>query len=287
MQGEIEINSSKYPALLQKIEDPPKKLYYKGDWDIGIFEKCVSVVGSRKMTRYGRDVTEEIVEALTAVGITIVSGFMYGVDATSHDCAVRNRGRTVAVMPCGIDLVHPAYQERLYRRILDTGGIVVSEYESNFPPAIWTYPRRNRIIAGLSQAVVVVEADEESGSLITAEFAHKFGRKVFAVPGSIFSPVSIGTNWLISEYASIVASATTLLDYFSEASYKKNKVINLRTLNKNEENIVNFISQEPLTMDELSAKTNIGVPSLSMTVSMLQLDGFIREEGGKLYVNKG
>jgi len=198
MQGEVDLNSPEYPALLQKIEDPPKKLFYKGDYDNEIFERCVAVVGSRKMTRYGRDVTEEIVEVLVSAGITVVSGFMYGVDAASHVAALRNHGRTIAVMPCGIDVIHPAYQGDLYEEILEKGGLVVSEYESTTPPAVWTYPRRNRIIAGLSDITIIVEAGKESGSLITAGLAKEYGRKVFAVPGSIFSDVSFGTNKLIN-----------------------------------------------------------------------------------------
>jgi DNA processing protein len=285
MQGEIEINSPEYPALLQQTEDPPKILFYKGDYDIGIFKKCVSVVGSRKMTRYGRDVTENIVEILVSLGITVVSGFMYGIDATSHSAAVVNNGRTIAVMPCGIDLIHPSYQKSLYEGILKEGGLVISEYESTTPPAIWTYPRRNRIIAGISEVTIVVEAGEDSGSLITSGLASKYGRKVFAVPGSIYSSVSYGTNKLISEYADPIISIDNLIQYFSDDIKKNGKKIFHRLLEEDENMIIQEIEKGPISMDDLSARIKIDIPVLSMKVSILQLDGFIKEDGGKLYVN--
>ena len=126
---------------------------------------------------------------------------MYGGDEAAHKAAVEAGGRTIAVMPCGIDMIHPEYQEELYNKILENKGLIISEYEGKFPPAIWTYPKRNRIVAGLSKAVLIVEAGLNSGTLITAECAKKFGRKIFAVPGPITSEVSKGTIQLIKEGA--------------------------------------------------------------------------------------
>lgn len=179
----ITISDNKYPKLLKEIgKDAPKKLYYKGKWDEKIFKNCLAVVGSRMMTAYGKRVVEQIVTEVAAAGLTIVSGFMYGVDAASHQAALKAGGRTIAIMPCGIDLIHPQYQQDLYVEILNNQGLIISEYEGTFLPVNWTYPRRNRIIAAMSQAVLIVEAGEKSGSLITANFAKKFGGRVFAVP---------------------------------------------------------------------------------------------------------
>ena len=193
MENIVSITDSHYPELLKQLgNDAPKQLYYKGNWDDSIFENCLAVVGSRRMSSYGRQITEKLVGGIASRGITIVSGFMYGVDAVSHQAALEAGGRTIAVMPCGIDLIHPDYQEELYQEILKKDGLVISEYEGNFLPTLWTYPRRNRLVAGLSKAVMVVEAGEKSGSLITANFAKKLKRKIFAVPGPLTSSLSVG-----------------------------------------------------------------------------------------------
>jgi len=212
----VTIQDERYPKLLKEIgKDIPKQLYYKGVWDSGIFENCLAVVGSRRLTSYGQRVTEQLVTEVAAAGITIVSGFMYGGDEAAHRAAVKAGGRTIAVMPCGIELIHPEYQQDLYVEILDNKGLVLSEYEGKFLPTNWTYPRRNRIVAGLSKAVLVVEAGLKSGTLITTNFAKKFGRKVFAVPGPITSEVSRGTSKLLREGASLVTSSKDILNYYN------------------------------------------------------------------------
>ncbi len=155
----IKIDDEKYPRLLKEIGSPaPKKLYYKGDLNNDIFKNCLAVVGSRHLTSYGRRVTERFVAEIASAGITIVSGFMYGGDEAAHSAAVKAGGKTIAVMPCGIDIIHPEYQKGLYEEILKNNGLIISEYEGKFLPVTWTYVKRNRIVAGLSRAVLVVEA---------------------------------------------------------------------------------------------------------------------------------
>src|SRR3990167_8264719 len=204
----VNLEDKNYPKLLKKIgRDAPKKLYYKGFWDEKIFGDCLAVVGSRHLTIYGKQVTEKLVTEIAASGITIVSGFMYGGDTAAHGAAVKAGGRTIAVMPCGIDRIHPENQAKLYQDILDEGGLIISEYEGDAMPQIFTYVQRDRIVAGLSKAVFVTEAALNSGSLITAGYAKKFGRKLFALPGQITSEVSKGTIQLIKEGAEPVAEA--------------------------------------------------------------------------------
>ena len=194
----------------------------KHTFPVHLFNNCLAVVGSRRLTHYGEQAIERIVgeiamarlDSARQAGITIVSGFMYGGDALAHQIAVRVGGRTIAVMPCGIDRISPEDQEELYNDIIENNGMIISEYEGDMTPALWTYPRRNRIVAGLSQAVLVVEAGEKSGSLITANLAKKFGRKIFAVPGPITSSVSKGTNMLIKQGAEMVTDAGDILKYF-------------------------------------------------------------------------
>src|SRR3989338_8829706 len=148
----IKKENPKFPELLRQIPDAPKQLYYKGTWDEELFSNCLAVVGSRRMTQYGKRVCEQIVGQVASVGVTIVSGFMFGVDAAAHQAAVQSPtfsrsksgfGRTIAVMPCGIERVHPEYQKDLYEKILTTGGLVLSEYEGDVMPQYWTYPKRN------------------------------------------------------------------------------------------------------------------------------------------------
>ena len=218
--GEIDVTEKKYPPALSEalkklqLSSGPKKLYYKGNWDDKIFRDCLTVVGSRHLTSYGRRATEQIVTEIAAAGITIVSGFMYGGDEAAHSSAVKAGGKTIAVMPCGIDIISPEYQKNLYNEILETGGLIISEYEGNFLPVNWSFAKRNRIVAGLSKAILVSEASLNSGSLITAGYAKKYGRKIFAVPGQITSEVSKGTIKLIKEGAEVVTEARDILKFY-------------------------------------------------------------------------
>ncbi|MEA3305545.1 MAG: DNA-processing protein DprA, partial [Candidatus Omnitrophota bacterium] len=230
-------------------------------------------------------ITNKLVsEIAQAGGITIVSGFMYGVDAAAHKSALEAGGRTIAVMPCGIDLIHPEYQGALHKEILENNGLIISEYESTFPPALWTYPRRNRIIAGLSLVTMVVEAAKESGSLITAGFAKKYKRKVLAVPGPLTSLLSKGTLQLIKEGAEIVTCAHDVLAAYGitgrESSGKRPK-----SSNKLEQSIVEKLQQEPMEIDALSRLLKISASEIGTTVSLMQLKALIFEEEGKYYVS--
>ena len=289
MVRSIAINSSAYPKALKTILDPPKKLYYKGNFDRSIFDNCLAVVGSRKMTTYGKQITELLVSEIARSGITIVSGFMYGIDATAHQAALDGKGRTIACMPCGIDMIHPAYQEKLYNDILANDGLIVSEFEGTFPPARWTYPRRNRIVAGLSKATMVVEAASNSGSLITAKLAKEYKRKLFSVPGMLTSSVSQGTMQLIKDGVEVVVRAEDVLTFF-ECEQKTAEVENivLTKLNPLQQRIFKELKHEPKGIDILSYKVNIPISKLGTELSLMQLDGVLIEESGKYYIkNKG
>ncbi|MFH1061913.1 MAG: DNA-processing protein DprA [Candidatus Omnitrophota bacterium] len=286
MTDSISIDSPRYPKLLKSIPDAPKKLYYKGDWDESIFSQCLAVVGARRMTRYGKQVTDLLVSELAAVGITIVSGFMYGIDAAAHQAAVNIQGRTIACMPCGIELIHPAYQKNLYEQILENRGLIISEYEDDFPPALWTYPRRNRIVAGLSAATMVVEAGLKSGSLITAELAAKFNRKLFAVPGMLTSDLSQGSMQLIKQGAQIVTSAKDVMDFYEiKAQGLEEEDFFINSSSQLQQSILRELKHEPLDIDILSYKLSIPIPQLSTEISLLQLKGLIVEEAGKYELN--
>lgn len=322
MGNVIKIQDKRYPELLKKIKDAPKKLYYKGEWPFdatqgkdNIFENCLAVVGSRHLTSYGRKMTELLVSEIAARGITIVSGFMYGGDEAAHRATLEAGGRTIAVMPCGIDVIHPEYQEDLYNKILENKGLIISEFEGDFPPALWTYPRRNRIVAGLSNAILIVEAGINSGTLITAEYAKSFGRKIFAVPGPLTSEVSRGTAQLLKQGAEIVTEAQDVLKYFSLKGVKQawlqgaklllgkktdgclikqsltgtvklsNPVGTVMQIGKLEKEIIEHLKIEPLEADALARMLSLSISKISANLSLMQIKGFIKQEGDKYYLN--
>ena len=285
MNGVITINDPKYPKLLKEISDPPKQLYYRGNWNEDIFNNCLAVVGSRRMTSYGKQITEKLVSEIASREIVIASGFMYGIDAQAHQAAIDIGARTIAVMPCGIERIHPEYQTKLYADILENNGLIISEYEGGFLPTLWTYPRRNRIVAGLSKAVMVVEAGLKSGSLITANLAKKYKRKVFAVPGPLTSVLSQGICQLIKEGADVVTGAGDVLEYYNI----KTKIINKKEFNNSinnvEERIIQKLQQEPMEVDVLSRLLGISAAEIGTTISLMQLKGLIFIENGKYYVH--
>ncbi len=286
MKNVVEITSPRYPVLLKKIQSPPKRLYYKGDWDSEIFKKCLTVVGSRKMTSYGKQITDKLVLEIAASGVTIVSGFMYGIDATAHRAALDAGGRTIAVMPCGIDIIHPGYQKGLYEDILENNGLIISEFEETFPPALWTYPRRNRIMAGLSLATLVIEAGIRSGSLITAEFAKRYNRRLFAVPGPLTSALSQGTSLLIKEGADVVTGSEDILEFYGikGAEFLNDASSKLSNMSRIEEAVLERLKREPMEIDALSRSIKVSASEVGVVLSLMQLRGILFEERGKYHV---
>jgi len=203
-----------FPSLLAAIHDPPPRLFLRGSSDAALLDRpAVAVVGARACSSYGRSVTRSLARDLTAAGLVVVSGMARGIDGEAHRGALDGGGATVAVLGCGVDRDYPAAHAELARRICEV-GLVVSEYEPGVEPAPWRFPARNRIIAGLCRATVVVEARERSGALITADFALEEGREVLAVPGEITSALSAGTNALLRLGATPVTCAADVLEVF-------------------------------------------------------------------------
>lgn len=198
------LDDGSYPALLREIDDPPPVLYVKGDWQACFDQPGVGVIGSRMCSTYGENASEMLSRDLASRGITIISGLARGIDAAAHRGAMRGQGRTIAVMGTGIDAVYPRENTKLVREIIDSGGCLVSQFPLGTPPLKDNFPYRNRIISGLSLGVLIVEASERSGSLITARLASEQNREVMAVPGNITSGNSFGTNYLIKSGAKLV-----------------------------------------------------------------------------------
>jgi len=283
-EGVINIEEGKYPELLRKIDHPPRKLYYRGRWDEDIFKNCLAVVGSRKMTNYGLIAVEKIVKEVAAAGVTVVSGFMYGIDAASHRAALDGGGRTIAVMPCGINLVHPEYQGELYGDILKNQGLIISEFEGDFPPDNWTYPKRNRIVAGLSKATLIVEAAMKSGSLITAGLAKKYQRKLFALPGPITSKVSEGTNHLLKNGASLVTSSKDILDFYGLINSPLGSSNNQKTEGRERE-ILELLKREAMEVDDISRKFGLSASEIGAILSLMAMKGLVFQKGRRYFAN--
>lgn len=312
----IEITDAKYPKILKEalknlqLSSGPKKLYYKGNWDgyfppeagqPGAGDNCLAVVGSRHLTAYGRKACQQIVGQLAASGITIVSGFMYGGDESAHSSALSVGGKTIAVMPCGINLVHPENQKDLYEKILKKDGLIISEYEGDAQPQTFTYVQRDRIVAGLCKAVFVLEAALGSGSLITASYAKKYGKKVFALPGQITSELAQGTNRLIKEGAEIVTEANDILSFYKllvnprrHSGLAPESRACAQTLDSRfrgndsgtiEAKIMAQLQRESMKADELSRLFLLPASQIGTTLTLMQLKGLINLTDGKYFIN--
>ena len=214
---------------------------------------------------------------------------MYGIDATAHQATVDAGGKTIAVMPCGANIIHPEYQGKLYHKILENNGLIVSEFEKDFPPAVWTYPKRNRIVAGLSKAVLVVEAGERSGSLITANFAKKYKRKIFVLPGPLTSNVYKGICQLIKQGAEVITEANDILKFFntkiiptaSQTKDNNSKGLSFRGI---ECRIIEELKKEPKEIDALAMLLKTTYVETSKVVSFMEIKGQIKNKNGKYYV---
>lgn len=278
-----------YPQLLKEIKNPPFVLYGKGQVPDGTwFKQAIAVVGARKTTQYGREVTKLLTTELVLNGFTIVSGLALGVDAISHMTALENNGKTIAVLGCGVDCCNPGENLSIYNSILESGSCIISEFPLGMKPERWTFPARNRIIAGLSQAVLVTEGAEDSGSLITAEFALKSSRKVFAVPGPITSSMSKGPYKLISKGAKLVTSVDDILkELKSEIRSAKSEIISKSKIQKGEtkeENLIlELLRNESLHFDEIVRKTKFNSAKLSSLLSLMEIKGQIKSSDGGMF----
>src|SRR3989338_1474425 len=275
-------------SFFKKIYKPPKVIYYRGNINPKIFEKSLAIVGSRRMTRYGKEVIDRFIPELVTNNVTIISGFMYGVDTQAHKKTVEYGGITVAVFGSGINICYPPENDKLYTCILEKGGVVLSEYEPDSKPQLWRYPQRNRIVAGLaSLGVLVIEAGEKSGSLITAEYAKKQGKKIYAVPGPITSSLSTGTNLLIKN--GIAKIATEARDMIGSKNPKlKNSKLPSKpsNLNDKEKKIYTALNLEPLSADEIARNLNLDISEVSTILSLMSLRGILTESVGKFYLGK-
>jgi DNA processing protein len=287
----VPFTDSSYPARLRMIPDPPPLLYLKGEIRRED-EKAVAVVGSRSTSDYGRRVARDLCRGLASLGFTVVSGMARGIDGTAHETSLNAGGRTIAVLGSGVDRVYPAEHDKLYRRISENGA-VISEFPMGTRPLAFNFPARNRLISGLSLGVVVVEATEKSGSLITAALALEQGREVFAVPGEVGASRSRGAHRLIRQGAKLVETVDDIMEEIApQLLVRSGKAVSAprRTLPQNLgdefQRIFDLFQERPLQIDEVIESSGCSPSRVSEILLELELQGYIKQLPGKKYTTE-
>jgi len=277
----IDIKDGGYPKLLKEIEKGPKVLYYKGK--LLFDENCFAVVGTRMCSSYGKQVALEIAGDLAETGLTIVSGLAPGIDSFAHRAAVERNKRTIAVLGTGLDekSIYPQENLKLAKEILETGGALISEYPAGTRGTKFTFPQRNRIISGLSLGTLVIEAKQKSGALITAHYAFSQKRKVFAVPGQIYSSNSRGSHYLIKKGAKLVENAN---DVLKELNLPQKELSSFSEGENEEENLVlNILKEGALDTDKIIEETKLSAAKVASALAILEIRGKVRNLGGNIY----
>jgi DNA processing protein len=280
----LTLDDPSYPPLLAVLPDAPTVLYVKGTIE-SADRTAVAIVGTRRATTYGRDAAQFFARGLAQNGVTIVSGLAHGIDATAHRAAIEARGRTIAVLGCGIDKVYPRDHATLTEQIIRHGA-VISEFPIGTAPDARNFPRRNRVISGISMGVLVVEAPEKSGAIITTTCALDQGRDVYAVPGNIFNPASAGTNRLIQDGAKCVLTPE---DVLSELDMAVSALTTRQTVeqavpdNPLERQVLEALSNDPLHVDEIGQHTGLPIHVVTSTLTILELKGLARMIGHMQY----
>lgn len=285
----VTVKDKEYPGLLSQISDAPYLIYVRGDLSVLTeVQPHIGVVGTRKITSYGEIATRQITAGLVTAGMTIVSGMAYGVDTVAHQSAIDNNGKTVAVLGCGVDKIHPKVNTTLYWQIVKKYGAVISEFPVGMYADIGLFPARNRIISGLSLGVVVTEGAFDSGALITARYAAEQGREVFAVPGPITSDLSRGPTILLKQGAKLVTEAKDILEELNIKNVPMKQINNetikkLNNLSKDEIRILELLQNESLHFDEIVKKSKIPAAKLGSILTIMEMRKLIESLGGGLY----
>lgn len=278
----ITLKSAEYPLLLRQTYQPPPILFVRGK-PLSDYSYCLAIVGARKCSLYGRAVAEELAQELSGAGVTVASGLARGIDSVAHKGALRDKGSTVGVLGCGLDVVYPPENKRLYSEIAEFGSLV-SEYPLGTLPLPFNFPSRNRIISGISLGVVVVEAKERSGTLITADFALEEGKEVMAIPGSVKSSLSKGTHRLLKQGAALVENAADVLEVLGLEARVEGKDKSFAELSSKEQQIIDIVSAAPLHIDEIARAAQLDLAEVLATLTSLEMNGLVKADAGKKYL---
>ena len=275
----VTIFSSDYPESLLNTDSPPFVLYCKGDVSL-LKSKCFAIVGTRKITNYGRTVTEKLTKGLVDSGFTIVSGLSCGVDTVAHRTTIDNNGKTIAVLAGGFDYIYPDINTNL-AELISKSGLLVSEIKPSEKARTYYFPIRNRIIAGLSLGTLITEADEKSGAMYTKNYALDYGKDVFAVPGNITSTVSCGCNRIIANgQAKVVCSLDDILDEYNVKFIPKQKAISISI---DEQIVLDILGSEELCFQEILDRTKFDTKTLNTLLTTMSLNGLIKKLAGNMY----
>lgn len=272
------LTSVSIPRLLQETPEPPDQLYLRGSLPSPELT-LLSVVGSRKYTTYGKQAVDDLISGLSGYPIGIVSGLALGMDSLAHEAALRNNIYTMAIPGGGIndEVIYPARHKPLARKILESGGGLMSEYEPDFRATRWSFPKRNRLVAGISHATLLIEAGEKSGTLITARLATDYNRDLMVVPGSIYSSNSHGVHQFLKLGAIPVTESQDILDTFGITQEDQPKIDIPTTLNTDQERVLNLL-REPVHKDELIRQMELPISETAQILMMMELDGLIKNE---------
>lgn len=274
----ITISINSLPEELSRLHTPPASLNALGDMKLLDYHPRVGIVGARKFTPYGREVTATIAQNLARAGVTVVSGLALGVDSIAHKACLDAGGQTIAVLPSGIDSIYPANHRGLARQIVDSGGLLVSEYPPKYQPQRHSFIERNRIIAALSDILIITEAAVASGSLHTASFALELGVQVMAVPGNITSPYSAGTNHLIQTGAMPLLTPSDILNQLGISSPSQQAYIPENAI---EQSILELISSGTTQTNEIISKSDLETPTVQTALTMLEIKGIVAIQSGR------
>lgn len=284
----IKIEDEGYPDSLRNISWPPEQLYVLGNEKL-LNEKCIAVVGSRNCTDNGKKVAEEFARVLSKAGLTIVSGMARGIDTSAHIGTLKTRGKTIAVLGAGFKHIFPEENKKLFTEIIKNGGAVITEYEENVDIMPKRFVERNRIVSGLSQGIFIVEAKTKSGTATTAKFARRQNKKIFCLAHGAQEKEGMGTNRLIKKGAKLVTCPEDILEEFNLAISKEkntNSKIDVVNVPKEHLPVYKFISEKPINVDELCKKTNLNIGSVNYILTMLELEGLIRQLPGKNFIKE-
>lgn len=281
----VKLDQRDFPVKLKKIKDSPKQLYYIGNINL-LYQDSFAIVGTRRITDYGIKICKEFSKEFSLRNIPIVSGMAIGIDTIAHKTAIEYGGGTIAVLGGGLERIFPIQNYDLFRRIIESGGLVVSEYENDVKPNKTTFPQRNRIVTAISEGVLVIEAAARSGTSITANHAWKQGKKVFAIPGRIDNSLGVGVNILIKKGAILTTSIEDILMNYPQFMNKKRKTDSSKKIKKEYKKIYQVLNESASTIDDLIYQTDYKISDLSKILSNMQIEKIIIQDMGVYKINE-
>lgn len=281
----IYLEDKEFPEILKQIKNPPRKIYYEGNIKI-LKSAGIAIIGSRNCTEYGKRMTKKFAKELSNYGLNIISGMALGVDSIAHKSTLEIKGKTIAVLPCGLNNIYPKSNKQLYKNIIDNDGLVITEYEPEEEAKSHKFLERNRIVSGLSIGILVIEGGYRSGTSVTARIAKESNKKVFCIPSSVENPKGLIPNLLIKQGNFIVTECEDIINQYPELKFEKKEKqeVNIEeNIPKECRKIYNLIKENPIHINEILRNSNIEFDEVNYQLMMLELQGYIQSLPGKNY----